>query len=95
MKLLCFITIIVFLGCAKDTDCVRYDIEQDIEYVAQHNGEIWAASNAAICTIYVNKQPEVSGKAANIEIQKGDKFKVTKSQVNFSHTFHAWFDCEE
>ncbi len=94
MKYLLFIVLICF-ACNDQSDCVRYDIEQDTEYVAGHDGIIWASSNAAQCTIFVNKQPREMGKLVRYDIKKGDKFKVTKSQVNFQHTFQSWFDCAE
>mgnify|MGYP000887901667 CR=1 FL=1 len=89
------LVLIVFIevSCSEREPCSRYDIELDTDYTAGHDGIVWAFSNAAICTIYVNKQPVIEGKGTRSEVKKGDKFKVTKSQVNFGHTFQSWFDC--
>jgi hypothetical protein len=94
VKWFAFIALFLF-ACNDQSDCVRFDIEKDKDYKSGYNGVIWASSNAAQCTIYVNKQIKEIGKLVRYDIKKGDNFKVTKSQVNFQHTFQSWFDCEE
>lgn len=89
------LVMIVQFSCQEEIPCSRFDVERNTEYEAPADGKVWAFSNAAICTIYVNNLEVASDKGTSTLVQKGDVFRVTKSQVNIPHTFQSWFDCVE